>query len=69
MFAPPASATGTRLRRPGGSDLGRRPQMALGVQAAGVVAAVGRDIDEFDAGPPVLVESAPFRDQGAGLSS
>jgi NADPH:quinone reductase-like Zn-dependent oxidoreductase len=53
------------IARAGGWDLGRLPPMALGVQAAGVVAAIGRDIDEFDAGAPVLVESAPFRDQGA----
>jgi NADPH:quinone reductase-like Zn-dependent oxidoreductase len=53
------------IARVGGWDLGRRPPMALGVQAAGVVRAVGRDAGGFTVGDRVIALSAPFRDQGA----
>jgi NADPH:quinone reductase-like Zn-dependent oxidoreductase len=53
------------IARIGGWDLGRQPPMALGVQAAGVVRAVGRDAGGFQTGDRILTHSAPFRDQGA----
>jgi NADPH:quinone reductase-like Zn-dependent oxidoreductase len=53
------------IARVGRWDLGRRPPMSLGVQAAGVALAVGREADQFKVGDRVLVQSAPFRDQGA----
>jgi NADPH:quinone reductase-like Zn-dependent oxidoreductase len=53
------------IARGGGWDLGRRPPMALGVEAAGVVSSVGRSAGEFTSGDRVLARSAPFRSQGA----
>ncbi len=53
------------IARVGGWDLGRRPPMALGVQAAGIVRAVGADAGGFKVGDLVLTHSAPFRYQGA----
>ena len=53
------------IARVGGWDLGRRPPMALGVQAAGIVRAVGSEIGGFKVGQRVLTHSAPFRRQGA----
>jgi NADPH:quinone reductase-like Zn-dependent oxidoreductase len=52
------------IARVGGWDLGRQPPMALGVQAVGVVRAVGSDPSRFKVGDRVLAHSAPFRDQG-----
>ena len=51
--------------RTGGWDLGVRPPMALGVEAAGLVAAVGDRVTGIAAGDRVTVHSAPLRDQGA----
>jgi NADPH:quinone reductase-like Zn-dependent oxidoreductase len=53
------------IARVGGWDLGRRPPMALGVQAAGLALAIGRDVGGFQVGDRVLAHSAPLRDQGA----
>jgi NADPH:quinone reductase-like Zn-dependent oxidoreductase len=46
-------------------DVGRRPPMALGVEAAGLVVGAGRDVEEFERGDRTLVHSAPLRGQGA----
>jgi NADPH:quinone reductase-like Zn-dependent oxidoreductase len=51
--------------RVGGWDVGRKPPMALGVEAAGVVAAVGMDVTSFAPGDEVLTHPVPLRDQGA----
>ena len=51
--------------RVGQWDLGRRPPMALGVEAAGVVRRVGPSAGVFAVGDRVLAHCAPFRDQGA----
>jgi NADPH:quinone reductase-like Zn-dependent oxidoreductase len=51
--------------RVGEWDVGRRPPMALGVEAAGLIIGAGRDVDEFKPGDRTLVHSAPLRGQGA----
>ncbi|MFI5615750.1 alcohol dehydrogenase catalytic domain-containing protein [Amycolatopsis sp. NPDC051903] len=56
------------IARTGGWDLGARPPMALGVEAAGVVAAVGGDVRDVAVGSRVAVHSAPFLAQGAWAS-
>jgi len=53
------------LVRTGAWDVGTRPPMALGVEAAGTVRAVGTGVSRFAAGDAVLVHSAPLRYQGA----
>ena len=50
--------------RTGSWDLGTRPPMALGVEAAGLVAAVGDQVAGITTGDRVTVHSAPFREQG-----
>jgi NADPH:quinone reductase-like Zn-dependent oxidoreductase len=50
--------------RTGSWDLRARPPMALGVEAAGLVAAVGDQVAGIAAGDRVTVHSAPLRDQG-----
>jgi NADPH:quinone reductase-like Zn-dependent oxidoreductase len=50
--------------RTGDWDVGRRPPLALGVQAAGVVAAVGEDVRGLAAGDQVLTHPVPLRHQG-----
>jgi NADPH:quinone reductase-like Zn-dependent oxidoreductase len=52
------------IARRGEWDLGLRPPMALGVEAAGVVRAVGRS-GRFAIGDRVLTHSTPLRWQGA----
>jgi NADPH:quinone reductase-like Zn-dependent oxidoreductase len=52
------------LARRGDWDLGIRPPMALGVEAAGVVRAVGGP-SPFRTGDRVVAHSAPLRGQGA----
>jgi D-arabinose 1-dehydrogenase-like Zn-dependent alcohol dehydrogenase len=47
------------IARAGGWDLGTRPPMALGVQAAGTVAAVGADVRGFGVGDAVTTHSLP----------
>jgi NADPH:quinone reductase-like Zn-dependent oxidoreductase len=51
--------------RTGDWDLGNRPPMALGVEAAGIVAAVGERVIEVKAGDRVTAHSLPLREQGA----
>jgi NADPH:quinone reductase-like Zn-dependent oxidoreductase len=51
--------------RTGDWDLGVRPPMALGVEAAGLVAAVGDRVDGIKPGGRVTAHSAPLREQGA----
>jgi NADPH:quinone reductase-like Zn-dependent oxidoreductase len=52
------------IARTGGWDLGRRPPMALGVEAAGVVAKTGGAATGFAAGDRVMTHSLPLRAQG-----
>src|SRR5881275_3305800 len=49
----------------GGWDVGRRPPLALGVEAAGVVASIGEDVKNFSVGDAVLTHPVPLRHQGA----
>lgn len=51
--------------RTGGWDVGTRPPLALGVEAAGVVRAVGADPGGFRVDDEVLCHPVPLRDQGA----
>jgi NADPH:quinone reductase-like Zn-dependent oxidoreductase len=51
--------------RVGEWDVGRRPPLVLGVEAAGVVAAVGEDVTSFVPGDEVLTHPVPLRHQGA----
>ncbi|MGZ4199702.1 MAG: zinc-binding dehydrogenase, partial [Thermoleophilia bacterium] len=51
--------------RTGGWDIGRRPPMALGVEGAGVIEAVGRAVDGVAPGDWVLSYPLQLRDQGA----
>src|SRR6266550_3470987 len=51
--------------RVGEWDVGRRPPLVLGVEAAGVVAAVGEDVTSFAPGDEVLTHPLPLRHQGA----
>lgn len=51
--------------RTGDWDLGVRPPMALGVEAAGVVTAVGERGGAVQVGDRVTVHSLPLREQGA----
>jgi NADPH:quinone reductase-like Zn-dependent oxidoreductase len=50
--------------RQGGWDVGAAPPMALGVEAAGVVADVGAAAGELAAGDDVLTHPLPLRGQG-----
>jgi NADPH:quinone reductase-like Zn-dependent oxidoreductase len=51
--------------RTGGWDTGIRPPMALGVEAAGVVTAVGESVRGIVPGALVATHSLPLRDQGS----
>ncbi len=53
------------LVRTGAWDVGTAPPMALGVEAAGVVRAIGPTQARFAPGDEVLVHSVPLRHQGA----
>jgi NADPH:quinone reductase-like Zn-dependent oxidoreductase len=44
--------------------VGRRPPLALGVEAAGVVTAVGEEVTSLAAGDQVLTHPVPLRHQG-----
>jgi NADPH:quinone reductase-like Zn-dependent oxidoreductase len=46
-------------------NIGRSPPMALGVEAAGVVTAVGRRTRRWAPGDNVMTHAVPVRDQGA----
>jgi NADPH:quinone reductase-like Zn-dependent oxidoreductase len=50
--------------RVGDWDVGRTPPMALGVEAAGVVAAVGDGVDDWSVGDEVITHPLPLVDQG-----
>jgi NADPH:quinone reductase-like Zn-dependent oxidoreductase len=50
--------------RTGGWDVGGRPPMALGVEAAGTVLAVGDAVDGWSPGDEVMTHPLPLRDQG-----
>ncbi len=54
--------------RGGGWDVGIRPPMALGVEAAGVVRAVGAAVSRFAIGDEVLTHAVPLLHQGAWAS-
>src|SRR6202023_1868744 len=51
--------------RTGGWDVGARPPMALGVEAAGMVMAAGRAVTDWAPGDAVMTHPVPLRDQGA----
>jgi NADPH:quinone reductase-like Zn-dependent oxidoreductase len=51
--------------RTGSWDVGGRPPLALGVEAAGVVAEVGEDVTSLAPGDAVLTHPVPLRHQGA----
>jgi NADPH:quinone reductase-like Zn-dependent oxidoreductase len=53
------------IARAGGWNLGVRPPMALGVEAAGLVAAAGDAAGGVKAGDPVTTHSLPLREQGS----
>jgi len=50
--------------RVGEWDVGRKPPLALGVEAAGVVIAVGEAVGSFAAGDEVITHPVPLRQQG-----
>jgi NADPH:quinone reductase-like Zn-dependent oxidoreductase len=50
--------------RTGGWDVGAKPPMALGVEAAGTVLAAGRAVSDWAPGEPVMTHPLPLRDQG-----
>ncbi len=50
--------------RAGGWDIGTKPPLALGVEAAGVIKAVGAAPSGFSVGDEVLCHPVPLRDQG-----
>ncbi len=50
--------------RLGDWDVGRQPPLALGVEAAGIVEAVGDDVTTLAPGDEVLTHPLPLRDQG-----
>jgi NADPH:quinone reductase-like Zn-dependent oxidoreductase len=45
-------------------DVGRKPPLVLGVEAAGVVAAVGDDVSNFEPRDEILTHPLPLRHQG-----
>jgi NADPH:quinone reductase-like Zn-dependent oxidoreductase len=51
--------------RTGSWDVGQRPPMALGVEAAGLVTAVGSTVTDWAPGDEVMTHPLPLRDQGA----
>ena len=52
--------------RTGGWDVGARPPMALGVEAAGTVMAAGQAVSDWAPGDAVMTHPVPLRDQGTG---
>jgi NADPH:quinone reductase-like Zn-dependent oxidoreductase len=51
--------------RTGGWDVGARPPMALGVEAAGTVLAAGQSVSDWAPGDAVMTHPVPLPDQGA----
>lgn len=52
------------LVRTGGWDVGQTPPMALGVEAAGTIVAIGPGVKRFGVGEEVLTHPLPLREQG-----
>jgi len=50
--------------RTGEWDVGRTPPMALGVEAAGTITAIGDSVEDWEPGDEVLTHPLPLRDQG-----
>jgi NADPH:quinone reductase-like Zn-dependent oxidoreductase len=50
--------------RNGQWDVGRAPPMALGVEAAGIITAIGDSVEAWEPGDEVLGHPLPLRDQG-----
>ena len=50
--------------RTGGWDVGTRPPMALGVEAAGTVLAAGQTVSDWAPGDAVMTHPVPLPDQG-----
>ena len=50
--------------RTGGWEVGARPPMALGVEAAGTVMATGQAVSDWAPGDAVMTHPVPLRDQG-----
>jgi NADPH:quinone reductase-like Zn-dependent oxidoreductase len=50
--------------RVGGWDVGRRPPLVLGVEAAGAVVAVGEAVTSLEPGDEVITHPLPLRHQG-----
>src|SRR5438445_8516056 len=50
--------------RTGGWDVGAKPPMALGVEAAGTVMAAGQAVSDWAPGDAVMTHPVPLRDQG-----
>ena len=50
--------------RTGGWDVGARPPMALGAEAAGTLVAAGRAVSDWAPGDAVMTHPVPLRDQG-----
>jgi NADPH:quinone reductase-like Zn-dependent oxidoreductase len=50
--------------RTGGWDVGAKPPMALGVEAAGTVLAAGQAVSDWAPGDAVMTHPVPLRDQG-----
>jgi NADPH:quinone reductase-like Zn-dependent oxidoreductase len=50
--------------REGDWDVGQTPPMALGVEAAGIIAALGSGVEERSVGDEVLTHPLPLADQG-----
>src|SRR6516164_3907385 len=48
----------------GGWDVGAKPPMALGVEAAGIVLAAGQAVGDWAPGDAVMTHPVPLRDQG-----
>ena len=53
------------IARTGGWDLGIAPPMALGVEAAGTVLAVGPSVQRASVGDALITHPVPLRDQGS----
>jgi NADPH:quinone reductase-like Zn-dependent oxidoreductase len=51
--------------RIGAWDIGAHPPMALGVEASGVIEAIGDGVSEWSVGDAVMTHPLPLRDQGA----
>jgi NADPH:quinone reductase-like Zn-dependent oxidoreductase len=67
LIRPHAAGVGNweDIVRTGGWDVGGVPPMALGVEAAGVVDAVGAAVSRFRVGDEVLTHVVPLQQQGA----